>query len=69
VRGLILGCYVHNGEERSALGFPISEEYTPAGTANRRSDFENGSILYCPGGCSGRNTADVVVIGPAMSCP
>lgn len=48
VGGLIRDKWASLGWERSSLGYPKSDEYTPAGTNWRRSDFQNGTITFKP---------------------
>ena len=48
VRGAIRDAWVRAGGERSALGFPLSDEYEFFG--QRRSDFEWGSLLWTEAG-------------------
>ena len=47
VHGLIRDTWAGMGWETSFLGYPVSDEFDSDG--GRRSDFQNGSILWTPG--------------------
>lgn len=44
VHGSILGSWQSMGAERSGLGYPVGDEYAVPG--GRRSDFQNGSLVW-----------------------
>lgn len=47
--GLILQTYIQQGEEKSTLGYPVSDEQNnPAVFNGRLNYFENGTIFYSP---------------------
>ena len=71
VHGLILGKYRSLGAEKGSLGFPISDERTIPGTADRYSDFENGVILWNRGAAAATqvNPVTLTISGQALPIP
>lgn len=47
VRGSIRTAWAAMGWERSALGYPVTDEYAVPG--GRRTDFQGGSLIWAPG--------------------
>lgn len=62
--GAIAESYLQGGAERSALGYPTSDEYTPA-AGQRRNDFEHGTITFDQ--ASGLATVELVEPLPSSS--